>query len=99
MNPNEEIFEVIGYYEEFLDAYNYAYLGQRAVVSPEGRKFGHAGQQVLEITQPLVLTKGYNTVTLQASPSRPLSVVTMLQKTTGKQKWKHPQDQTRGGQK
>ena len=87
MIPVSDSFEVHGYFEEFVCAETYKFLGIRLLSEP-GRALGSDGMVTLTITEPLQLLKGYKCVpiTILASPEQPRRVIAMVQAICGKTK-------------
>lgn len=84
---NDCPFEVLGYFEEFLDGATYKFLGVQKIESPD-RAIGAAGKKEIVLTEPLHLVKGYKKipVVVKASPKQPRTVLAMIQVITGKLK-------------
>lgn len=72
-------FEVMGYFEEVMDARTGKCLGTRRVDPDPARKCGYHGQREETATKPLVLQRGHKTITVFASAAKPLQVKTTLQ--------------------
>jgi len=74
-NPDDCPFEVLGFYEDLIDAETSKCYGHRRVEAPT-RPLGAAGMgEVFTITENLELTKGHRTVILKASSEKPKRVV------------------------
>ena len=81
--PERLQFEMLGYFEEFMDAEWNKYLGSRPISQPD-RLLGAPGRIEYVLKEPITLQKGMKTYTLKASPRRPVRVSAMLQIICGK---------------
>lgn len=85
--------EQLGYFEEWLvetpggKARCAGVRIWRGELPPEqaGRECGYAGVREFSVTEDVGLVRGCRSVVLRASPRRPLSVRTMLQRLEGKE--------------
>lgn len=85
-NPAECKFEVFGYFEEFIDAETYKFLGIRHVEKPD-RDIGAPGRIEVTLTEPLHLVRTnhkQSPVVVKASKESPRKVIAMLQVLTGR---------------
>lgn len=87
------------YFLEFIvkspaHASGYQCLGTKVQEgNPEGRGLGYAGQRPFTFTEDTTLEKGHRLVIIKASPSKPVSGHTQLQKMGGRiEGWVHPLD-------
>ena len=78
-------FEVLGFYEDILDATTHKFLGYRDVEEPT-RPLGSTGFLAFELTVPTVLMRGGKQVLIRASLKRPRKVLGMLQVRCGRVK-------------
>jgi len=79
-------FEILGFYEEFIDLDIKRTLGMRPVTTLV-RKLGSDGCVELVLTEPITLTKGMKQVVIKASKMRPVRVAAMLQILCGRSKY------------
>jgi len=88
-DPSTFPFEVLGFFEEFLDAETHKFLGVRSIEFPD-RPVGAAGWKNYTLTSPLDLVKGYKKapVTVRASKTKPRKVIGMIQVLCGRQRKK-----------
>lgn len=85
--PKNCPFEILGYYEEFIDmdVERRTLLGYRTMAEPD-RPIGAPGHIFRTLTENVELRKGLKTVTVKASPKRPRRVGCMIQILCGREK-------------
>jgi len=80
-------FEVLGFFEDFVDLDTFKSLGSRALnVDQAPRLTGSPGILTLVLTEPVTLVKGFRQVTVKASPRKPRRVLSTIQILCGKTK-------------
>lgn len=87
-NPDDCAFEVLGFFEEFVDADTYKFLGIRMVDKPD-RPLASDGRIEITLTEPLHLQKTNHKaepVVVKASKEFPRRVFAMLQVISGRTK-------------
>lgn len=74
MNTPSNIFEVHGFFEILVARHGPAVrtLGTRAIPDPAPRPLGVDGLRSYVLTAPLTVQRGHKTVTLKASPAKPI---------------------------
>lgn len=87
IDPDNYPFEVLGYFEEFVDATTKKVLGTRRLETLD-RPLGSDGMTEFDLVETLTLNKGHKQHVVKASPQRPLRVITMVQVLCGAAKEK-----------
>jgi hypothetical protein len=77
-------FEVKGYFEEFIDASTYRFLGIRFLDSPGQRQLGSSGMITRTLIEPLQLLKGYKRIPVTIKSGT--RVICMVQAICGRQR-------------
>lgn len=78
-------FEVLGYSEELLSVVTNKKLGSRPIV-PGDRPVGSPGIRYFDLTEKTVLSKNGRTVVINASPKRPVKVMSVIIAICGRRK-------------
>ena len=81
--PQNNEFHVAGFFEEFIDAETYKFLGIREVAEPD-RPLGAPGRTCFTLTEPLHLVKGYKKKPVVLKPGQ--KVYAMVQMICGQKK-------------
>lgn len=82
---NQCPYDVVGFYEEFIDLDTRRTLGTRRVETLD-RPLGSNGYKETILTEPLSLTKGMKQIIVKASVQRPVRIACMLQILCGQSK-------------
>ena len=90
-NPAESPFEVLGFFEEYIEAGVTGdwpkLLGVRVLKVDEApRALGSDGRVLQTLIAPIELKRGHKTVTVNASLRKPVGVFVMVQPLCGKTK-------------
>lgn len=78
-------YEVHGFYEELYDIERHRPLGDRMVQTID-RPLGSDGRKEIVLTETVTLKKGFKTITVKATPQRPVRCYSMFQLLCGKVK-------------
>lgn len=84
-NPDDCEFEVLGFFEDLIDATTRKLIGSRDLDTPT-RPTGSPGMLEYDITAPVQVTRGVKHFTLNASPKRPRRVLGIIQIKCGRKK-------------
>lgn len=84
-NPDECPFEILGFYEEFLEPETGRMIGQVNIKEPN-RKLGSDGRRHVILTETCWMKKGRKMVVVKASVKKPIHAVAMIQIICGRLK-------------
>ena len=86
MSHPSDIFEVKGYFVEYIGADTHKCYGYELIAEQGDWELGFKGRKVVTLTSNVELHKGVKTVTLKASSNKPITVTKMCHAVCGRSK-------------